>query len=80
MVRTRRRGDNLRGDFIDDLRHDRQFPGGIRRWRDVESYLFSCHACDKAMEAARCCGANTNKTQSARHRRRADVANQRAQD
>lgn len=45
-------GQDMRGDFLRDARADRQFPE-VQTWRELESYLLRCGACEEARKAGR---------------------------
>jgi hypothetical protein len=52
FIRTAVISNDPRGDFIGDAREDRELPDA-ETWEQLESYLFGCHACDGAFEAAK---------------------------
>ena len=52
-VRSQPAQDNARGDFIRDVRDDKEFPARIYSWSTLESYLFEYNACDSLLEQAR---------------------------
>lgn len=49
FVSTRRGADNPRGDFIKDVKRDKDFPDCVERQR-IRGYLASRLACDAAMK------------------------------
>jgi hypothetical protein len=53
FIRSRRAGDNPRGDFIRDCRRDPHFPPDIETLSDLRSYLMQASACDEAWAEAR---------------------------
>jgi hypothetical protein len=44
--------NKIAGDFVGDAKGDHDFPN-VSTWTELRDYLWSCNACDGAMEAAR---------------------------
>jgi hypothetical protein len=53
FIRSRRAGDNPRGDFIRDCRDDPNFPAGISTLSELRTYLMRANACSEAWAEAR---------------------------
>lgn len=51
-IAQRRCGDNPQGDFVGDVRRDRNFPD-VQSWPSLRLYLARRGACEEAVAAAR---------------------------
>jgi hypothetical protein len=52
-IRTRKAGDNPRGDFIKDTISLGSMVDRINDWRSLEAHMFRLGACDGAIEAGK---------------------------